>query len=44
MSERRETSAGTIETVIARAVRELDLAAKVTLLTGAAAFALHGES
>lgn len=43
MSERREASAGTIETVIAGAIRELDLAAKVTLLTGAAAFALHGN-
>jgi beta-glucosidase len=43
MSERREASAGTIATVIARAIRELDLAAKVTLLTGAAAFELHGN-
>jgi beta-glucosidase len=33
----------TIDDVIDRAVRELDLAAKVTLLTGAAAFSLHGN-
>ncbi|HEY9471128.1 MAG TPA: glycoside hydrolase family 3 N-terminal domain-containing protein, partial [Propionibacteriaceae bacterium] len=33
----------TIDEVIDRAVRELDLEAKVTLLTGAAAFSLHGN-
>ena len=33
----------TIDDVIDRAVRELDLEAKVTLLTGAAAFSLHGN-
>ena len=33
----------TIDNVIDRAVRELDLEAKVTLLTGAAAFSLHGN-
>ena len=32
-----------IKDVIERAIRELDLAAKVELLTGAAAFALHGN-
>src|SRR6188768_2544118 len=32
-----------IEDVIERAIRELDLAAKVELLTGAATFALHGK-
>ncbi|HEY6664517.1 MAG TPA: glycoside hydrolase family 3 C-terminal domain-containing protein [Propionibacteriaceae bacterium] len=33
----------TIDDVIDRAVRELDLEAKITLLTGAAAFSLHGN-
>jgi beta-glucosidase len=33
----------TIDDVMDRAVRELDLEAKVTLLTGAAAFSLHGN-
>jgi beta-glucosidase len=33
----------TTDDVIDRAVRELDLEAKVTLLTGAAAFSLHGN-
>jgi beta-glucosidase len=32
-----------IDDVIERAIRELDLAAKVELLTGAATFALHGN-
>jgi beta-glucosidase len=33
----------TIDDVIDRAVRELDLETKITLLTGAAAFSLHGN-
>jgi beta-glucosidase len=33
----------TIDDVIDRTVRELDLEAKITLLTGAAAFSLHGN-
>ena len=35
--------AGVIDDVIARATRELDLEDKVKLLTGAAAFSLHGN-
>jgi beta-glucosidase len=43
MSQGTEASARAIEDVIARAVRELDLEDKVELLTGAAAFSLHGN-
>ena len=38
MSQGSEASASTIDDVIARAIRELDLEDKVALLTGAAAF------
>jgi hypothetical protein len=38
-----EASTSAIDDVIARAVRELDLEDKVRLLTGAAAFSLHGN-
>lgn len=43
MPQGNEASANAIDDVIAEAVRELDLAAKVQLLTGAAAFSLHGN-
>jgi beta-glucosidase len=43
MSEGNEASAKATEAVIARALRELDLEAKVQLLMGAAAFSLHGN-
>ena len=43
MSQGTEASARAIDDVIARAVRELDLEDKVELLTGAAAFSLHGN-
>jgi beta-glucosidase-like glycosyl hydrolase len=43
MSQGNEASANAIDDVIARAVRELDLDDKVELLTGAAAFSLHGN-
>jgi beta-glucosidase len=43
MSQDNETSANAIDDVIAKAVRELDLEHKVRLLTGAAAFSLHGN-
>ena len=42
MSQGNEASASAIDDVIARALRELDLDEKVELLTGAAAFSLHG--
>jgi beta-glucosidase len=38
-----EASTSAIDDVIARALRELDLEEKVRLLTGAAAFSLHGN-
>ena len=38
-----EASANAIDDVIAKALRELDVADKVQLLTGAAAFSLHGN-
>ena len=38
-----EASAKAIDDVIAKALRELDVADKVQLLTGAAAFSLHGN-
>jgi beta-glucosidase len=43
MSHGNEASASVIDDVIAAAVRELDLEEKVQLLTGAAAFSLHGN-
>ena len=43
MRKANEASASAIDDVIARAVRELDLEDKVRLLTGAAAFSLHGN-
>jgi beta-glucosidase len=43
MSQGKEASARTIDDVIDRAVLGLDLEAKVELLTGAAAFSLHGN-
>ena len=43
MSHGNEASASAIDDVIAKAVRELDLEDKVKLLTGAAAFSLHGD-
>jgi beta-glucosidase len=43
MSQGSEASASAIDDVIARAMRELDLEDKVKLLTGAAAFSLHGN-
>ena len=43
MSQGTEASASPIDDVIARAIRELDLDDKVELLTGAAAFSLHGH-
>jgi len=43
MSEGNEAATRTVEDVIDRAVRELDLEVKVELLTGAAAFSLHGN-
>ena len=38
-----ESNATTLDTVIERALRELDLPTKIKLLTGAATFSLHGE-
>ena len=43
MSHGHESSAAAIEDVIRRALPELDLEDKVQLLTGAAAFSLHGN-
>ena len=43
MRKANEASASAIDDVIARAIRELDLAGKVRLLTGAAAFSLQGN-
>ncbi|HET9777943.1 MAG TPA: glycoside hydrolase family 3 C-terminal domain-containing protein [Propionibacteriaceae bacterium] len=43
MRKANEASTSAIDDVIARAVRELDLEDKVRLLTGAAAFSLHGN-
>lgn len=43
MTQGNEASASAIADVIIRAVRELDLESKVQLLTGAAAFSLHGN-
>jgi beta-glucosidase len=43
MSQSNEASASAIDHVIAKAVGELDLEDKVELLTGAAAFSLHGN-
>jgi beta-glucosidase len=43
MRKANEASTSVIDDVIARAVRELDLEDKVRLLTGAAAFSLHGN-
>ncbi len=43
MPQDTDASARAIDDVIARAVRELDLEDKVELLTGAAAFSLHGN-
>jgi beta-glucosidase len=43
MSHGNAASATAIDDVIAEAVRELDLEEKVQLLTGAAAFSLHGN-
>ena len=43
MTHGNESSARDIDEVIARALRELDLEGKVQLLTGAAAFSLHGN-
>jgi beta-glucosidase len=43
MSHGNEAPASAIDDVIAEAVRELDLEEKVQLLTGAAAFSLHGN-
>ena len=43
MTQGNESSARDIDDVIARALRELDLEDKVQLLTGAAAFSLHGN-
>ena len=43
MPQGNGASANAIDDVIAKAVGELDLAAKVQLLTGAAAFSLHGN-
>ena len=43
MTQGNESSARDIDDVIARALRELDLEGKVQLLTGAAAFSLHGN-
>ncbi len=43
MSHGNEASASAIDDVIAEAVQELDLEEKVQLLTGAAAFSLHGS-
>ena len=43
MRKVNEASASAIDDVIARAIRELDLADKVRLLTGAAAFSLQGN-
>jgi beta-glucosidase len=43
MRKANEASTSAIDDVIARTVRELDLEDKVRLLTGAAAFSLHGN-
>jgi hypothetical protein len=43
MSQGHDASARTVDQVVDHAVRELDLEAKVELLTGAAAFSLHGN-
>ena len=43
MSHDNESSSTAIEDVIRKALRELDLHDKVQLLTGAAAFSLHGN-
>lgn len=43
MSQSNEASASAIDHVIAKAVGGLDLEDKVELLTGAAAFSLHGN-
>jgi hypothetical protein len=43
MRKADEASISAIDDVIARATRELDLEDKVRLLTGAAAFSLHGN-
>jgi hypothetical protein len=43
MSQGHDASARTVDQVVDQAVRELDLEAKVELLTGAAAFSLHGN-
>ena len=43
MRKANEASISAINDVIARAIRELDLEEKVRLLTGAAAFSLHGD-
>jgi beta-glucosidase len=43
MAEGNDASAGAVDSVIAKALRELDLEDKVKLLTGAAAFSLHGS-
>src|SRR5688500_3790900 len=43
MPQGNEASASAIDDVIIRAARELDLEDKVQLLTGAAAFSLHGN-
>jgi beta-glucosidase len=43
MSQANEASASAIDDIITRAIRELDLEGKVELLTGAAAFSLHGN-
>ena len=43
MRKANEASTSAIDDVIARAMRELDLEDKVRLLTGAAAFSLHGN-
>jgi len=43
MSESNEAPTRTVEDLIDQAVREFDLEAKIELLTGAAAFSLHGS-
>jgi hypothetical protein len=43
MSQGYDASARTVDQVVDQAVRELDLEAKVELLSGAAAFFLHGN-
>ena len=43
MSQSNEALASAIDDMIAKAIRELDLEQKVELLTGAAAFSLHGN-